>query len=370
MSESQLPSGVPACARTKALPPLRLFLACVPRTSAPYLFGYAASSPSPQRLPLHPTPPPRCFPPHSAFYCLPLHRPTSSHTGHSDARPTCCCPLLDQSSGKRGRAGHDGRAAVRALHFNLLPVHRRRHSSRPRWGCRRRSARQVCRRLDDSSGHHGGRHTRVPPHYVPKCERFPANILCISVPPSAPRVGASPLSTFHVTDVEDGLGSPFELRRHRKGVPYRLGAAGHEHPSAAVSVLPRGVWVCRVRLVRCELDSDAVIPEIAEQAESRTATVVMSRKGLRRAVLDRAVIAIYETVATAGEARSSSHQGRRSYRSFDRLSLHDKTVVAEAAHREWVGCGKRARRGGEGKSQNDVKVYLLRCNRSEETYAT
>lgn len=146
---------------------------------------------------------------------------------------------------------------------------------------------------------------------MPKCERFPANILCISVPPSAPRVGASPLSTFHVTDVEDGLGSPFELRRHRKGVPYRLGAAGHEHPSAAVSVLPRGVWACRVRLVRCELDSDAVIPEIAEQAESRTATVIMSRKGHRRAVLDRAVIAIYETVATAGEARSSSHQGRR-----------------------------------------------------------
>lgn len=130
--KSQLPFGVPACARTKALPPLRLFLACVPRTSAPYLFGYAASSPAPQRLPLHPTPPPRCFPPHSALYCLPLHRPTSFHTRHSDARPTCCCPPLDQSSGKRGRAGHDGRAAVRALHFILLPVHRRRHSSRPR----------------------------------------------------------------------------------------------------------------------------------------------------------------------------------------------------------------------------------------------
>lgn len=146
---------------------------------------------------------------------------------------------------------------------------------------------------------------------MPKCERFSANVLCITVPSSAARVGSCPVSTFHVNDVEDGLGNPFELRRHRKGVPYRLGAAGHEHPSAAASVLPRGVWVCRLRLVPCDQDSVDVNTQPVEGADSGTATVRLSRKGHRRAVLDRALTAIYENVATDWEAQSAAHQGRR-----------------------------------------------------------
>lgn len=146
---------------------------------------------------------------------------------------------------------------------------------------------------------------------MPKSERFSPNMLWTSVPSSAARAGTSPVSTLFVNDFEDGLGNPFELRRQRKGVPYRLGGTGLERPFAAATVLPAGVWVCRVRLESCAQDAEVGTAQHADGAESSTATVILSRRGHRRAAQDRALMVVYETVSAAWNADGNAHQRRR-----------------------------------------------------------
>lgn len=145
---------------------------------------------------------------------------------------------------------------------------------------------------------------------MPKSERFTANILCVSVPSSAVCTRTIPVSTLFVNDVEGGLGNPFQLRRHRKGVPYRLSATGRHHPSAAGTVLPRGVWVCGVRLERLEQGAVVGSAQIAEGAGCSTATVIMSRMGHRRPAVDRALKTVYDTVATTWDTQSAAHEQR------------------------------------------------------------
>lgn len=141
---------------------------------------------------------------------------------------------------------------------------------------------------------------------MPKCERYPANMMCLSVPSSAVRTTSCPISTLNVEDVDGSQGNPFELRRNRKGVPYQLGASGSAHPSAAAAVLPDGSWACRVGPLCHNMDAVVGSAAVDDGAESPTATVIMSRKGHRRATVDRALWAVSETVAEAWVARCTA----------------------------------------------------------------
>lgn len=143
---------------------------------------------------------------------------------------------------------------------------------------------------------------------MPKSERYAANVLCLSVPSTAVTLRSCPVTTLYVDDIEGGQGNPFELRRHRKGVPYPHGATGSAHPSAAAQALPDGIWACRVGPLRRELHVTVGHGLLDDDAESRTATVIMTRKGHRRAVVERALWEVCETVARAWVAHSAGHQ--------------------------------------------------------------
>lgn len=87
---------------------------------------------------------------------------------------------------------------------------------------------------------------RLDLHTTLSDDMYRANVLCDFVPTSTRPQATSPVFLLYAENDEAILGGAFDLRRHRKGVPYRNGTSGSARPSAAASVLPQGAWICRV----------------------------------------------------------------------------------------------------------------------------
>lgn len=164
----------------------------------------------------------------------------------------------------------------------------------------------------------------------PADEEFRANILWVVAAPSValpPPVGSSlqchaarflvrqdvpPSGGEMVFDVEGIHEAPFDLfklRRSPKGVPYHLGAQGAASRAAAATALPPGVWACRVgeeyRAYENDVDPGA---RHVTGPMSLTSTVTTTRKGHRRAALDRAVVAVSSAVKSFSDAMCAAHR--------------------------------------------------------------